>query len=39
MLLPNKVEHFARTTELKSKTDQLDARLLCRLGLERALPA
>ena len=39
VLLPNKVKHFARSTELKSKTDQLDARLLCRLGLERSLPA
>ena len=39
VLLPNKVKHFARSTELKSKTDQLDARLLCRFGLERVLPA
>ncbi|SMB92440.1 transposase IS116/IS110/IS902 family protein [Hymenobacter roseosalivarius DSM 11622] len=39
VLLPNKVKHFARSTELKSKTDQLDARLLARLGLERSLPA
>ena len=39
VLLPNKVKHFAQSTEQKSKTDQLDARLLCRLGLERALPA
>ncbi|WP_035557228.1 IS110 family transposase [Hymenobacter sp. IS2118] len=39
VLLPNKVKHFAQSTELKSKTDQLDARLLCHLGLERALPA
>ena len=39
VLLPNKGKHFARSTEQKSKTDQLDARLLCRLGLERALPA
>ncbi|AWM35154.1 IS110 family transposase [Hymenobacter nivis] len=38
-LLPNKAKHFARSAEFKSKTDQLDARLLCRLGLERALPA
>jgi transposase len=38
VLLPNKVKHFAQSTEQKSKTDQLDARLLCRLGLERALP-
>ncbi|UYZ64862.1 IS110 family RNA-guided transposase [Hymenobacter weizhouensis] len=39
VLLPNKVKHFAHSTEQKSKTDQLDARLLCRLGLERVLPA
>jgi len=39
VLLPNKVKHFAQSTEQKSKTDQLDARLLCRMGLERALPA
>jgi len=38
VLLPNKVKHFAQSTEQKSKTDLLDARLLCRLGLERALP-
>ena len=37
VLLPNKVKYFARSTERKSKTDQLDARLLCRQGLERAL--
>ena len=39
VLLPQKVRHFALSTEVKSKTDQLDARLLCRLGLERQLPA
>ena len=39
VLLPNNVKHFAQSTEQKSKTDQLDARLLCRLGLERVLPA
>ena len=33
------MKHFARSTALKSKTDQLDARLLCRLGPERVLPA
>lgn len=38
VLLPQKVRHFALSTEVKSKTDALDARLLCRLGLERALP-
>lgn len=39
VLLPNKGKHVARSTERKSKTDPLDVRLLCRLGLERALPA
>ncbi len=43
VLLPNKVKHFAQSTEQKSKMDRLDARLLCRLlcrlGLTRALPA
>ncbi|QKG59139.1 IS110 family transposase (plasmid) [Hymenobacter sp. BRD128] len=39
VLLPNKAKHFAQSTEQKSKTDLLDARLLCRLGLERVLPA
>jgi transposase len=39
VLLPHKVKHVARSTEQKSKTDALDARLLCRLGLERQLPA
>jgi transposase len=39
VLLPNKAKHFAQRTEHQSKTDQLDARLLCRLGLERVLPA
>ena len=39
MLLPNEVKHFARSTELKGKTDQLDARLWCRLGLGRSRPA
>ena len=39
VLLPNKVKHFAQSTEQKSKTDQLDARPRCRLGLARALPA
>lgn len=39
VLPPNKAKHFAQSTEQKSKTDELDARLLCRLGLERVLPA
>jgi transposase len=39
VLLPNKAKHFSQSTEQKSKTNQLDARLLCRLGLEQVLPA
>ena len=39
VLLPNKVKHFAQSTAQKSKTDPLDARLRCRLGLEHVLPA
>lgn len=38
VLLPHKVKHFAHSTQVKSKTDALDARLLCQLGLERQLP-
>lgn len=39
VLLPNMAKHFARSTYLRSKTAQLNTRLLCRLDLERALPA
>ena len=37
MLLPNKVKHFAKSLNLKTKTDSVDALLLSRLGLERKL--
>lgn len=39
VLLPNKVKHFAKTLERKSKTDRLDARSICQFGLERPLNA
>lgn len=37
VLLPNKVKHFAKTLDAKSKTDRLDARSICQFGLERTL--
>jgi len=39
VLLPNKVKHFAKTLDGKSKTDHLDARSICQFGLERPLTA
>lgn len=38
VLLPNKVKHFAKSLNLKTKTDGVDAQLLSHLGLERKLP-
>jgi len=37
VVLPNKIKHFAKTLEAKSKTDRLDARSICQFGLERPL--
>lgn len=37
VLLPNKVKHFAKSMNMKTKTDSKDAKLLCQLGLERKL--
>ncbi len=37
VLLPNKAKHFAKSLNLKTKTDGVDAQLLSRLGLERRL--
>jgi transposase len=37
VLLPNKVKHFAKSLNIKTKTDGVDALLLSRLGLERNL--
>jgi transposase len=38
VLLPNKAKAFAASLDIKSKTDELDATMLCRMGLERNLP-
>ena len=38
VLLPNKARAFAQSLDIKSKTDELDAIVLCRMGLERQLP-
>jgi transposase len=37
VLLPNKVKHFAKSLNVKTKTDQVDARIIARLGAERKL--
>lgn len=37
VLLPNKVNHYAKTLEIKTKTDAVDARILSKLGLERKM--
>ena len=37
VLLPNKVKHFAKSLNIKTKTDGVDAQLLSRIGLERGL--
>lgn len=39
VLLPNKVKHFGKSLNVKSKTDRVDARLIAQLGAERQLPA
>ena len=38
VLLPTKTKHFAKSLPQKSKTDKIDALMLCRLGCERTLP-
>ena len=37
VLLPNKVKNFAKSLNIKTKTDGVDAQLLSRIGLERSL--
>jgi transposase len=38
VLLPNKVKHYAKSLNIKSKTDIIDAGVIARLGAERLLP-
>lgn len=37
VLLPNMVKHYVKSLNIKTKTDKVDAEVLCRLGLERKL--
>lgn len=37
VLLPNKTKHYAKSLEIKSKTDKIDAKILVQIGLERNL--
>jgi transposase len=37
VLLPNKTKHFARSLDIKTKTDEIDAKMLAKVGLEREL--
>jgi len=37
VLLPSKVFHFAKTLEIKTKTDSVDAMIISKIGLERKL--
>jgi transposase len=37
VLLPNKVKHFAKSLNVKTKTDKVDARVIARMGAERKL--
>lgn len=39
VVLPNKSKHFAKSLNVKTKNDIVDAALLSRMGLERSLPA
>jgi len=38
VVLPNKSKHFAKSLNVKTKNDAVDAALLSRMGLERSLP-
>lgn len=38
VVLPNKVKHYAKSLNVKSKTDALDAHVIAQMGAERALP-
>lgn len=37
VVLPNKVKHYAKSLNIKSKTDAIDARIIAQMGAERAL--
>lgn len=37
VILPNKVTHYAKSLNIKSKTDDIDAEIIARMGIERKL--
>lgn len=37
VVLPNKIKHFAKSLNLKTKTDKVDASLIAEIGIEREL--
>lgn len=37
--LPNKIKHFSKSLNVKTKTDKVDAGVIAQVGIERALPA
>jgi len=39
VLQPSRVKHDIQSAEVKNKTDRIDARMLCKMGLERPLQA
>lgn len=38
VILPNKVKHYAKSLNVKTKTDIVDARVIAHMGAERLLP-
>lgn len=38
VVLPNKVKHFVKSLNLKTKTDKVDAIAIAQIGVERSLP-
>lgn len=38
VVLPNKVKHFVKSLNLKTKTDKVDASAIAQIGIERKLP-
>lgn len=38
VILPNKVKHYAKSLNVKTKTDIVDARVIAQMGAERNLP-
>jgi transposase len=37
VILPNKLKHFVKSYNIKTKTDAIDAKIICHIGLERKL--